>query len=151
MAARKRIFNAVFPSSLCVTAPTPTATPLLGSSTLEGSFHVSPWNSQYDDSSAGDTIRWERTWHNVTAFLALPKQPVTLLDARNANITTNSKWFKKYTSQIPDGISFLVAQKQSNLGEGQDDLIQWYFHEVAGHFIDIQLPLILQVWYRLRD
>ena len=145
MATRKRIFDAVFPSSIYTTAPTPSATPLLGSSVLEGSFPLSQWSSQYEDTSVGDTIRWERTWHNVTASLALPNQPVTLTDATNADITVNSRWFKKYTSQIPDGISFLVTNKQSKPADGQDDLIQWYFHEVGRHFIDVQLPVILQV------
>ena len=150
MAAQKRMLNAVFPSSVYTTAPTPSATPLLGSSSLEGSFHLSQWDSQYDDTSVGDTIRWERTWHNVTAFLALPNQPVTLTDAANTDITANSKWFKKYTSHVPNGISFLVKNKQSR-PDGQDDLIQWYFHKVGRHFIDIQLPVILQVRLQLSD
>ena len=147
MAPRRQIFNEVFPSFTNTTTPTPTATPVLGSSPFVGSSSFSegfaPGNQQ---SAAAETIRKERAWHDVTAFLSLPNQPVTA----DGNHSAKGKWPKPYTQEVSASIIHLLSTRpqrtQSKAADLQDDIIDWYAHEVGKHFVDVQLPVILKVW-----
>ena len=147
MASRRHVFSEVFPSFTNTTTPTPTATPVLDSSPFVGSSSFSegfaPGNQE---SAAAETIRGERAWHNVTAFLSLPDQPVTA----DGNHSAKGKWAKPYTQEVSASIIHLLSagpqRTQSKAADHQDDIIDWYAHEVGKHFVDVQLSVILKVW-----
>ena len=150
MAARKRIFEAVFPSTALTSAPTPPATPILGS----GSFSGSPGGFEDAnvgaENSAAEKIKWERSWHTATSFLSLPKEALTLQHATSSDEKLLSKWLlSPLSTEGNNAIHYLVSEKTVGYrlreGRKEDDLWDWYTQEVAEHYIQYQLPILSEV------
>ena len=148
MASRKRVFGAVFPSSINATVPTPSSTPILQSSPFKANS-VSPGGAQaYEHPAAAE--QWERVWHNVTIFLSLPNKSITVADISHGEEAFRSKWLSKSCSQeMMRSIGFLIQERPRapsvSISTSQDDLGEWYAHEIDRHFVDVQLPPVLRV------
>ena len=149
MVSKRRVFNAVFPLLTDTTNPTPSATPVLGSSTFGGSFTSQEASLEYEDTAAADILRRDRAWHNVTVFLALPNKSLTLADINDSDVILGRTWLKSCTPTISKGIAFLISTRsrkvQSSVAGNEDDLMEWYAHEVNRYFVNRQLPSVLQV------
>lgn len=149
MALRKRIFEAVFPSATQAASPTPTATPLLGTGSFEGSFRIASPASPDIKDTATETIKWERAWHTATAFLSLPvSEP--LLDHHGI---TPSKWMINCPQEVHNSIAYLISEQSLGwttiTGRRQEELLDWYCYEVGRHYTNLVLPGLLQVRYCL--
>ena len=147
--ARMRIFEAVFPSFAETSAPTPSATPQLGS----GSSGA-PWGSFQEakapaDDGVTESIRWDRAWHTATSFLSFPRAAVTREQALRKERFDESKWIKDATPGVLEAITYLVSEQspgyQIRADREGDDLLQWYLQEVGKHYVDFELPRLLEV------
>ena len=142
MAARKRLFEAVFPAPTQKSLPTPQATPLIGT----GSFVTSFGDDSLEDSAA-EGILWERAWHHATTFLSLPSRPITLEEVSQSKEVIRSRWLKECSPSTADAVALVLAQRPSGI-QPEDDLLSWYTQEVRRHYIECQLRVILNVLAR---
>lgn len=152
MALREDIFAAVFPPSADAVIPTPTATPVLGSSAFGESFGGPlPPDTGYENSAA-EQIRWDRAWHTATAYLSLPYEPITAAHAAQDVTTLKSKWTKPFTSEIANAVSYLLSEdsrgRQLRIHSDKDNLLQWYYEEVGSrHYVGYVLPGLVKVLF----
>ena len=141
MAARKRLFQAVFPPPTQNSFPTPTATPVLGQGSFGTSFGATP---QSQDDSVSESIKFERAWHHATELLAIKTAPLTLKDASEDADTIRNGWLKRPSQTALDAITYVLSHR-SRTGSKDDDLLYWYSQEVGRHYLDFQLPSLLNV------
>ncbi len=147
MTSYDKIFDAVFPPPSDVSDPTPTATPVLGSS-IHGASFGSPDPSQTaSEGPAFDQITWNRCWHAATSFLALPDQPI---DVRQDEDSLKKEWAKPYTSDTRKALQYLAPGMLGGRMQQEvlprDDLLAWYFESAAlGHYKKHILPDLIEV------
>lgn len=147
MATLDKIFDSVFPPPSDVDIPTPSATPVLGSSGFGesfGSLHVSQPGSE---SSAAEQIKWDRAWHIATTYLTLPAEPIR---ADQDETTLKGKWIKPVSHDIRKALEYVLSEHsrgyQIRKASGKDDLLRWYFEEVVlGHYLEHALPGLVKV------
>jgi anaphase-promoting complex subunit 2 len=141
MAARKRIFEAVFPSPSQKSLPTPQATPLIGT----GSFVSSSFGEgDYQEDDTLESIKWERAWHNATEFLSLPNNPLTLEEAAQHDEVIRQRWVKQHTDAASKAIEYLLSHKTRG-SKPDEDLLSWYTQEVCRHYLEYQLVVVTNV------
>ena len=148
-ALKDRIFASVFPPPSEVCVPTPTATPILGSSVIG-----EPFGSQHTNASQSGTetiateqIIWDRAWHTATTFLSLRDEPI---HTEQDEETLKSKWIKSAEPEIQKALAYLLSEssrgRQIRKGADTDDLLRWYFEEVVlEHYVKHVLPRLIQV------
>ena len=139
-----RVFNAVFPPSSDLDVPTPTATPLLGSSEFGQPFGSPAPSQQLAGTSASKQIEFNRAWHTATAFLALKDVPV---DPNESESALKKRWLKPVTADVRRAIEYVVSRLRSEEDfQASDDLLRWYFEEmVVNHFVRHVKPRLLKV------
>ena len=100
-----------------------------------------------DEDGAREQIRWDRAWHTITTFLAIPNEAIIAQD----EVVLKGKWTKPFTVEVSTATSYLVSDdsraRQQRAGKAEDDVISWYSHEVGRHYIGWQLCLLLKVEY----
>ena len=150
--ARRHIFQSVFPvAKQDASGPTPAATPQLGSAPFQSSGFTSSaefGSPQETEDPAAEKLKWERAWHNATAFLALQRIPIRgVSDDEAAEAISNGS---KYCPQhVASSIEYLVSE--SSLGRRlrernrEDNILTWYLREVLRHYVQFQLPQLLDV------
>ena len=150
MTAYERVFAAVFPPSADVVVPTPTATPVLGSTGLGESFGgpVAPVSKA--ESSAEEQIRWDRAWHTATAYLSLPNEILTIAHAQQSEEAIKARWLKPFTAETANAVSYIVSNQSHGYklrkGAIKDNLLQWYYEEVGSrHYLDFVRPTLMKV------
>ena len=144
-----RIFVSVFPPPSEVEIPTPTATPVLGSSTFGepfGSQHTSVSQSG-PETGAAEQIKWDRAWHTATTFLSLRDEPIY---TEQDEETLKSRWIKSADPETQRALAYLLSEnsrgRQIRRGSDTDDLLRWYFEEVVlEHYVKHVLPGLIQV------
>ena len=142
MAARKRLFEAVFPPPTQKSLPTPTATPVIPQGSFGGSSFGDPAHSQED--SVTEDIKFERAWHHATELLSIRNAPLTSEDASKDVGAIQDKWIKRPSRTASDAIAYVISC-QSRSGSKGDDLLHWYTQEVGRHYLDHQLPVLINV------
>ena len=150
MALHDDIFAAVFPPSADVVIPTPTATPVLGSSAFGEPFGGPISLDTGIESSAAEQIRWDRAWHTATTYLYLPNEPLTAAHASQDEAALKSKWIKPFTAEAANAVSYLLSEdsrgRQLRRHSSKDNLLQWYYEEVCSrHYVDYVLPDLIKV------
>ncbi len=153
LAAQKRIFTSVFPtSSTATTVPTPVATPVLGFTTAGASFGGPQLPFEADPTSPSDSaaeqVKWNRAWHTATSFLKLPEEQITFVQANLDESQLRGHWMREYGSEAFAAVSYLLTSRghSSNATYQQDgDLIEWYTNEVRRHFLTFVRPVVTQV------
>lgn len=150
MSLHDRIFSAVFPPSADVVIPTPTATPVLGSTESGESFGGLVAPDTGSESSAAEQIRWDRAWHTATTYLSIANEPITAAYASHDEGSLRGKWIKPFTAEIENAIFYLISEdsrgRQLRKHSVRDDLLQWYYEEVGSrHYVDYVLPGLTRV------
>lgn len=150
MATRRAVFSAVFPSSTKATAPTPSATPLLGSAPFGGASFTFSELSPFDGGDhASERIRWERAWHSATSLLSLRDAAIHSVNEADELESLQKGWIKPCSAEVSSSMAYVVSE----LSEGrllrarnrEDNLIDWYTQEVGRHYVQYQLPQLLKV------
>ena len=144
-----RIFASVFPPPSEIEVPTPTATPILGSSAFGEPFGSQQTNTSQlgTETGAAEQIKWDRAWHTATTFLSLRDGPVhTEQDGENLK----SIWIKPAEPETQRALAYLLSEgsrgRQIRRGSDTDDLLRWYFEEVLlVHYVKHVLPSLNQV------
>ena len=142
-----RIFAAVFPPPSDVEVPTPTATPVLGSSGFGEPFGGLHPSQKVHESSAAEQIKWDRAWHTATMFLALPAQPVK---ASQNGDHLEEKWMREASGEVCKALDYVLSEnsrgRQIRKDSGKDDLLRWYFEEVVlEHYQQHAQPYLVKV------
>ena len=149
MYERMRIFEAVFPSDLETTAPTPSATPLLESSSFEAPFGGFQETKAPADGHVAESVRWDRAWHTATSFLSLPRAAVTRDQALRKERLDESLWVKGTSREVSEAIAYLVSDQSPGYRlrahNETDDILHWYMQEVTEHYVKHQLSSLLRV------
>ncbi len=154
-ALHDRIFASVFPPPSEVDIPTPTATPILGSSGFGeafGSQHASA-SQPNTETGAAEQIKWDRAWHIATTFLLLRDEPIY---AEQDEETLKGRWIKPADSETQKALAYLLSEtshgRQIRSDSDTDDLLRWYFEEVVlKHYVKHVLPSLVQVSPELRE
>jgi anaphase-promoting complex subunit 2 len=153
---KKRVFDSVF-GALVFSQPTPVATPATGFTASGQAFGVLPTagNSYQQDAltprlgqdtpskesdHARDQVRWDRSWHNVTHSLNLPKvpdnvDPIVLL---NPALKPPDATFKESLQDL------LFYQRRLPYASHTEDIITWHTTQVRLHFLHQILPVLLR-------
>lgn len=144
MALHDTIFASVFPPPSEIDAPTPAATPVLGSSAFGEPFGSQSTSQLGVESGAAEQIRWDRAWHTATAFLVLPKEPI---DKDQDEETLRGKWIKPYLPQTQKALQYILTESRGHqTWKEKDDLLRWYFENVVlAHYIENVLPGLVKV------
>ncbi len=144
-----RIFASVFPPPSEVDVPTPTATPILGSSGFGEPFGSQHTNASQPgtETGAAEQIKWDRAWHTATTFLSLRDGPI---DTEQDEETLKGRWIKPVEPQIQKALAYLLSEssrgRQIRRDSNTDDLLRWYFEEVVlEHYVKHVLPGLVQV------
>jgi len=150
MACQEAIFAAVFPPSADVVIPTPTATPVLGSTDFGESFGGPVTLDVGAESGAAEQIRWDRAWHTATTYLSLPNEPITAAHASQDEGTLKAKWIKPFDVETANATAYLLSGdsrgRQLRRYSTKDNLLQWYYEEVGSrHYVDHVLPGLIKV------
>ena len=150
MAVRQRSFSAVFPPSADVLVPTPTATPVLGSTGFSDSFGGPVASDAGAESSGAEQIRWDRAWHTATAYLSLPDKPITAAQATQDDASLRAQWIKPFTAEVANAVSYLLSEdsfgRQLRRHSTRDNLLEWYYEEIGSrHYVDYVRPGLLKV------
>ena len=148
-ALQDRIFASVFPPPSEVEIPTPTATPILGSSAFGepfGSQHINA-SQPGTETGAAEQIKWDRAWHTATTFLSLRDEPIY---TEQDEETLKSRWIKPADPEIDRTLAYLLSEssrgRQIRRESDADDLLRWYFEEVVlEHYVKHVLPGLIQV------
>ena len=148
-ALQDRIFASVFPPPSEVEIPTPTATPVLGSSAFGepfGSQHTNASQSS-TETGAAEQIKWDRAWHTATTFLSLRNEPIY---TEQDEETLKSRWIKPADPETQRALAYLLSEssrgRQIRRGSDTDNLLRWYFEEVVlEHYVKHVLPGLIQV------
>lgn len=152
MTSYERFFRAVFPPPSDVDLPTPTATPVLGSSSFGEAFGSPLLPSETAPvTGAAEQIKWDRAWHTATAYLTLPNEPITIFHVKQSEETLRGKWIKPFTADISRAVFYVVSDdshgRQLRSRLKKDDLLQWYFHEVGvRHYLEYVMPGLIKVY-----
>lgn len=148
-ALHDQIFASVFPPPSEVGIPTPSATPILGSSGFG-----EPFGSQHTNISepgtetgAAEQIKWDRAWHTATTFLSLRDEPI---HAEQDEETLKGRWVKPTGQEIQRALAYLLSDNshghQLRRESNTDDLLRWYFEDVVlEHYVKHVLPSLIQV------
>lgn len=144
-----QIFASVFPPPSEVDVPTPTATPILGSSGFGESFgsqHTIP-SQPATETGAAEQIKWDRAWHTATIFLSLRDEPI---HAEQDEETLKGRWIKPAEPETQRALAYLLSEsshgRQIRRDTDTDDLLRWYFEEVVlEHYVKHVLPSLIQV------
>ena len=143
------IFASVFPPPSEVNVPTPTATPILGSSGFG-----EPFGSQHTyasqpgtETGAAEQIKWDRAWHTATTFLSLRDEPI---NSEQDEETLKGRWIKPAEPETSKALAYLLSEssrgRQIRTESNSDDLLRWYFEEVVlEHYVKHVLPGLIQV------
>ena len=146
MAFRDRIFASVFPAPSDIEAPTPAATPELGSSAFGEAFG-SPVQPQAGfESVAAEQVKWDRAWHVATTFLTLPDEPINQHEEESA---LRRKWLKSCPPQTQRALQYILSGKEQGyqIGQRDDNLLRWYFEDVlVPHYMKHVLPGLITVF-----
>jgi hypothetical protein len=144
MVTRRDVFSAVFPSAAKATVPTPSSTPQLSSAPFGETSFVFP-NVTIPD--GGDRtarrIKWERAWHSATSFLGLRNALISPPDEEGDEDAVKRQWIKSCSAEVSAAVSYLNSERVD--GHPEDNLIDWYMHEVGRHYTRFQLPFLLKV------
>lgn len=148
-ALHDRIFASVFPPPSEVDIPTPTATPILGSSGFGEPFGSQHANAPQPgtETGAAEQIKWDRAWHTATTFLSLRDEPI---HAQQDEEALKSRWIKPADPQTQKALAYILSEnsrgRQIRRGSDTDNLLQWYFEEVVlEHYVKQVLPNLVQV------
>ena len=148
-ALQDRIFASVFPPPSEVEIPTPTATPVLGSSAFGEPFGTQHTNISQSgtETGAAEQIKWDRAWHTATTFLSLRNEPIY---TEQDEETLKSRWIKPADPETQRALAYLLSEssrgRQIRRGSETDDLLRWYFEEVVlEHYVKHVLPGLIQV------
>lgn len=148
-ALQDRIFASVFPPPSEVDIPTPTATPILGSSAFGEPFGSQHTNASQSgtETGAAEQIKWDRAWHTATTFLSLRDEPI---HTEQDEETLKSRWIKPADSETERALAYLLSEnsrgRQIRRESETDDLLRWYFEEVVlEHYVKHVLPGLIQV------
>lgn len=144
-----QIFASVFPPPSEVDVPTPTATPILGSSGFGESFgsqHTIP-SQPATETGAAEQIKWDRAWHTATIFLSLRDEPI---HAEQDEETLKGRWIKPAEPETQRALAYLLSEsshgRQIRRDTDTDDLLRWYFEEVVlEHYVKHVLPSLIQI------
>ena len=146
MALHDRIFASVFPASSDVEAPTPAATPELGSSAFGEAFG-SPAQPQVGfESVAAEQVKWDRAWHTATAFLTLPNERIYQHEEDSA---FRKKWLKSCPPQTQRVLQYILSgrNQEYRLAQRDDNLLRWYYEDVlVTHYMKHVLPGLIKVF-----
>jgi len=141
-----RILQAVFPSASHSGTPTPQATPLLGTGSFDQALDA-PSSPGGDGDTAAENIKWERSWHAATSFLAGWLEPRAF-----GEVDDDPKpRLRKYTSRFSIGfvhvqqaVAYLVEEnslgRRLRQGRKEDSLMEWYSQQICKHYNHYQLP-----------
>ena len=148
-ALHDHIFASVFPAPSEVNVPTPTATPILGSSGFGepfGSQHTIP-SQPGTETGAAEQIKWDRAWHTATTFLSLRDEPIHVEQDEE---TLKGRWIKPAEPGTQRALAYLLSEssngRQIRTESNTDDLLRWYFEEaVLEHYVKHVLPGLTQV------
>ena len=148
-ALQDRIFASVFPPPSEVEIPTPTVTPILGSSAFGEPFGSQHTNASQSgtETGAAEQIKWDRAWHTATTFLSLRDEPIY---TEQDEETLKSRWIKHADPETQKALEYLLSEssrgRQIRRGSDTDDLLRWYFEEVVlEHYVKHVLPGLIQV------
>ena len=148
-ALQDRIFASVFPPPSEVEIPTPTVTPVLGSSAFGEPFGSQHTNASQSgtETGAAEQIKWDRAWHTATTFLSLRDEPIY---TEQDEETLKSRWIKPADPETQRALAYLLSEssrgRQIRRGSDTDDLLRWYFEEVVlEHYVKHVLPGLIQV------
>ena len=144
-----RIFASVFPPPSEVDVPTPTATPILGSSGFGepfGSQHTTASQSA-TETGAAEQIKWDRAWHTATTFLSLRDEPI---HAEQDEETLKGRWIRYAGPETQKALAYLLSEssrgRQLRRESNTDDLLRWYFEKVVlEHYVKHVLPGLIRV------
>ena len=145
-----RIFLSVFPPSADIVIPTPTVTPLLGSTGFGETFGGPTIPDSAPENAGAEQIRWDRAWHTATSYLSLPDIAIDAAHASQEEASLRARWIKPYTTVISNAVSYLLSEdspgRQLRKDSMRDDLLQWYNEEVISrHFVSFVLPELQKV------
>lgn len=151
-AGRKRVFDSVFPGSrLKDLAPTPAATPVLGS-TEPGHTFGGDSNQSFNAPEASvsesipEQVIWDRHWHTATTFLTFPdKALVAGEDVEDLKLLRSR--LSKPRCEVSEALVYLASKqpKALNSSDPEQDLLAWYTNEVRRHFLAFVRPMLLEV------
>ena len=146
MAFGDRVFAAVFPAPSKVDVPTPAATPVLGSGAFSESFGSPVTPTQGIETGAAEQIKWDRSWHTATTFLALPDEPIS----NDPSQELLRKWTKPMTSEVQRALVYVISENsrgwQIRKAANDNNLLRWYFEEVVlEHYVKHLLPGLAKV------
>ena len=147
------MFDDVFPSFKDACAPTPSVTPLLGSTSFGtpfgGDFHDTKGSA---DDSAPEALRWDRAWHTATTFLSLPRETVSPEQALRKGFDER-RWIKEPSPETRNAIAYVLSHEWDAPGAQvkaeRSSLLEWYLLEVSTHFAGFQLSSLKTVRARL--
>ena len=146
MSAHDRIFDAVFPPPSELDIPTPSATPLLGSSLFGQPFGSAPVPRPSIETSASRQIEWDRAWHTATAYLSLKDEAIETSESEDV---LRKKWVKPLNGEVRRALEYVLLDEESEAeveGGVKDDLLRWYFEEVVvTHYVKHVRPELVEV------
>lgn len=145
-----RIFDAVFPPASEVEIPTPCATPLLDTTAQFAAF---PQSAPPSSCSGGaeEQIKWDRSWHIATSFLALADEPIDI--ALDSSVLKEI-WVKPYNAEIHNALKYVTldeSRRRTHKGQRDEDLLRWYLEDVvASHYSKHVLPELKKVKFLMQ-
>jgi anaphase-promoting complex subunit 2 len=153
---KKRVFDSVF-GAPAFSQPTPVATPATGYTASGQAFGVlfTAGNSYQQDAltprlgqdaptkesdHVRDQVRWDRSWHNVTHSLNLPKvpdnvDPIVLL---NPTLKPPDTTFRESLKDL------LFHQRRLPYASHTENIVTWHTTQVRLHFLHQILPVLLR-------
>lgn len=174
--SRKRVFDSVFPSaSLKDIAPTPTATPLLGSTGPGQAFGFgiqtqpasqdranlrSPGGHDFGELKAEDSapeqVIWNRAWHTATSSLSFPDHGFqALTETALTENGSDERWLPSNlgSREAQGAFTYLLSPssqgRKLRVDSKQDDLLEWYGNEIRRHFLTNFRTGFVKVLYML--
>lgn len=150
MTAYERVFAAVFSPSSDVDLPTPSVTPVLGSSSFAEPFGSPPLTQTTPIIGAAEQIKWDRAWHTAKTYLSLPNDHITAIQIKEDEETLRSRWVRPFTSDVSRAITYIVSggsfAHPFNDEARKDSLLQWYFEAVVSrHYLKYVRPGLVEV------
>lgn len=143
------IFASVFPPPSEFDVPTPTATPILGSSGFGEPFSSQHTNTSQPgtETGAAEQIKWDRAWHTATTFLSLRDEPI---HPEQDEETLKGRWIKSAEPETRQAFAYLLSESsrgwQIRRESNTDDLLRWYFEDVVlEHYVTNVLPSLIKV------
>ena len=154
--AKRRVFDAVFPSSAYASTATPAATPVIGAGAFGSSFASTQEDQSLPINPAAETIKWERAWHVVTDFLSLPRDISLSQRSEGTNLSptlrysksaSSSSWFKQCTVDVSRAIAYTSSHEPpSSVPNAQhQNPFEWYLNEVGRHFQSYEFLKLAEV------